>query len=248
MSKCVKCSSPDNICKQQLRWAPRTGCSPHWQSRRWNTRSYTLLRNAHVLSTDIIKSLVTLTSGWKRLEKSDAACYRQSEIYQWCICHTQRRAQTQASATAQHSLFLRSETEWRQQPCILCAVKQPRPTTQPTTCKQLCDFTYSKYSSKKELAEANPYLEIWGFPFLKFSLIVLASYLAFICPQSCYAAHLIWLLHNKSLAGSAEEIWQHFSKYLTTLFSICHSHSTNSSLQQFSISSRVKNWNYFHLS
>lgn len=30
------------------------------------------------LSTDIIKSLVTLTSGWKRLETSDAVCYRQS--------------------------------------------------------------------------------------------------------------------------------------------------------------------------
>lgn len=34
------------------------------------------------LSTVIIKSLLTLTSGWKRLEVSDAVCYRQSYIYQ----------------------------------------------------------------------------------------------------------------------------------------------------------------------
>lgn len=89
---------------------------------------------------------------------------------------------------------------------------------QRTACEQLYDFTYLKYSSRKKLAEANPYLEIWGFPFLKFSLIVLTSYLAFTYLQFYYVAYLTWLLHNKRLAGPAEEIWQHFSEYLTTLF------------------------------
>lgn len=120
------------------------------------------------------------------------------------------------------SLFPRSEMERRHQPCIHSAVKQPRLHYQPTACKQLYDFTYSKHSSRKELAKANPYLEIWGFPFLKFSPIILTSYLAFMCPQSGYVAHITWLLHNKRLAGPAE-IWQNFSKYLTTLFSLCHS-------------------------
>lgn len=67
-------------------------------------------------------------------------------------------------------------------------------------------FHILKYSSRQELAEANPYPMIWEFTCLKFSLIILTCYVALMCPQSCYVVYLTWLLHDKRLTGSAEEI------------------------------------------
>lgn len=104
-------------------------------------------------------------------------------------------------------LFPRSEMEQRHQPCTPSAVKPPRPTTNlPHASSCMISHTENIHPGK-ELAEANPYQRIWEFPFLKSSLIVLTSYPAFLCPQSCYVAYFTWLLHSKRLAGSAE-IWR----------------------------------------
>lgn len=204
MSKCVKCSSPPT-CRQtaaavgtlyrvQPTLAEHTKINLTWECSRAE------------LSTVIIKSLVTFTSGWKRLQTSDAVCYRQSQIYHWCICHTLRWAQTQASAAAQLYAISQKWNGTKTPALHPSAVKPPRPTTNlPHASSCMISHTENIHPGK-ELAEANPYQGIWEFPFLKSSLIVLTSYLACLCPQSCYVAYFTWLLHSKRLAGSAG-IW-----------------------------------------
>lgn len=145
MSKCVKCSSPPT-CRQtaaavgtlygvQPTLAERTKINLTWECSRAE------------LSTVIIKSLVTLRSGWKRLQTSDAVCYRQSWIYHWCICHTQRWAQTQACAAAQLETISQKWNGTKTPALHPQCCKTTKTHYQPTACKQLYDFTYWKYSS-----------------------------------------------------------------------------------------------------